>query len=212
MQPLDHVEARRSRLAFDGGDFVADDETVFVTPAVLRRNLGISVQNADDLLHVLRRRLGREVVLLREAPPHHAGMFMMPAGNRTVLVGDPSLARPVLPAGSSPLAAPDFSEETQRLFDAVAATCLHHDYRVIRIPVVPGQDGRSYLSYLNAILDERDGQHVVYMPTYSGVDQLNRQATAVWERIGFQVHPVDCTRTFPHAGSLRCLVNVLART
>ena len=209
--PPRRVAARRSALAFDGGDFVADAETVFVTPAVLARNLGGAVSSAEELASWLRTVLQRRVTLLAEAPPHHAGMFMMATGERRVLVGDPSLVAPLL-RGALPLANPDFSSETQARFDSVAAACRKAGYRVARIPVAPDRDGRTWLTWLNVILDQREGRRIVYMPTYRGVPALNRAAGEVWRRQGYEVRAVDCTDCYRHFGSLRCLVNVLSRS
>ena len=206
------VAWRRSRLAFDGGDFVADAHTAFVTPAVLRRNLGGAAASAADLRRRLSHVLQRKVVLLPDAPEHHAGMFMMLVGDRTAAVGDPALGRQALASAACPLAEPDFSERTQRRFDAVAASCAAAGYRVVRVPVVPGRDGRTYFTYLNVILDQRDGARTVYMPVYRGAEALNRAAAKVWEGLGFEVRSVDCTETYVHFGSLRCLVSVLRRT
>ena len=138
--------ALKSSLYFDGGDFTADATTVFVTPAVLRRNLQRTVASRDDLLRILHQQLKKKIVLLDEAPDHHAGMFMMVVGTRTVLVGDPSLANPFmgslstealkLPGGA------DLSAATQRLYDAVAAQVSAAGYRVVRIPLVPATDGK----------------------------------------------------------------------
>src|SRR5436190_4934849 len=75
----DHLRVVRSPLEFDGGDLLADESTVFVTPAVLRRNLHRVVDSAADLEESLHRTLGRRVILLDESPEHHAGMFMMAA-------------------------------------------------------------------------------------------------------------------------------------
>jgi len=213
----DDVISHRSALVFDGGDFVADNETVFVTPRVARRNVGVTVASLDELRRELARIVKRRVVLLDDAPPHHAGMFMMLAGNRTAVVGDPSLAAALAPAGTPadtdpwPLDHPDFSETTQRRFDAVAARCKAAGYRVVRIPGVPGRDGRTYLTYLNVILDERGGRRAVYMPVYEGAESVNDAVEAVWRKLGFGVHRIDCTNTYKHFGSLRCLVNVLRR-
>jgi hypothetical protein len=203
------VEMHRSCLAFDGGDFVADSETVFVTPAVARRNVGAWVASEQQLQRDLSEMLHRRVVLLTQAPPHHAGMFMMTVGNRTVLVGDPSLAREH--AEGLPLAGPDFSDETQRLFDAVAEHCAGAGYRVVRIPTVPDRDGRTWLTWLNVIIDERDGRRTVYMPTFTGVEALSDAAESVWRELGYEVRRIDCTATYRYFGSLRCLVNVLRR-
>jgi hypothetical protein len=212
------VDCRRSSLLFDGGDFVADDHRVFVTPDVLLRNLQQTVRTRDELQMRLEVALNRSVVLLEDAPPYHAGMFMMAVGDRTVIVGDAAAARDILSksgqVGSSELCPPsgfDFSDETIGRFDAVAVQCSKAGYRVIRIPVAPGHDGRTYLTYVNVIVDHRDDKRIVYMPVYDGADQLNRAAANVWAGTGYEVREVNCTACYRHYGSLRCLVNVLRR-
>lgn len=210
-----HVAAVRSGLLFDGGDFVADGETVFVTPRVLHRNLQKTVKTRQELLDRLKTVLRRKVVLLEDAPDHHAGMFMMPVGGRTMLVGDPAAGRRLtenvdLDALCPPKGA-DFSEATQARFDAVASQCRSAGYRVVRMPVVPGRDGRTFLTPLNVILDERDERRVVYMPIYRGADALNEAAASVWNSVGHDVRTIDCSDAYTHFGSLRCLVNVLRR-
>ena len=217
------VTARRSELYFDGGDFLADSENVFVIPRVLQRNLQHTVVSRHELLGILETTFRKRVVLLNESPDHHAGMFMASIGRRTMLVGDPSLSKKFQPfdlppdgcmasTGSSPPDfEPDFTDETQRLFDAVAAQCSSQGYSVVRIPTVPGRDGRSYLTYVNVVMDQRAERRIVYLPVYRGAEALNAAAQAVWERLGYEVHPVDCTRVFRHFGCLHCLVNVLSR-
>jgi hypothetical protein len=214
-----HVSTVASSLNFDGGDFVCDDETAFVTPAVLLRNLQNTVADRDDLMAALRERLNKRVVLFDNAPPHHAGMFMMTIGENSVIVGDPSLARAIIKqhVGDGKLTnllakvEPDFSKQTQERFDVVADRCRDEGYRVARIPVVPGGDGRTYLSYVNTILDQRKGGRVVYLPVFEGADCLNDAAANVWRGSGYEVRRVDCTNCFPHFGTLRCLVNVMER-
>ena len=212
------VVSVRSELYFDGGDFVADRETVFVTPAVLLRNLQQTVLTREELIERLSALLKRKVVLLRDAPDHHAGMFMMPVGDRTVLVGDPAAARRLLAdspethaADLCPQDGPDFAAATIARFDAVAEQCEAAGYRVVRIPIVPGHDGRTYLTYLNALLDRHGGRRIVYMPVFSGAGPLNRAAEEVWIGLGYVVRSVNCDACYPHFGSLRCLVNVLRR-
>jgi hypothetical protein len=227
------VTAVRSELLFDGGDFVADGETVFVTPRVLLRNLQRTVATREELIERLAVVLGRNVVLLREAPDHHAGMFMMAVGDRAVLVGDPAAAKEILaespdadPASLCPPDGPDFSAATIARFDAVAEQCRRAGYRVVRVPIVPGRDGRTYLTYLNVVIDgvasgsvapggaAPDGDNrrpIVYMPVFSRVEPLNRAAERVWSRLGYEVRRVDCDACHVHFGSLRCLVNVLRR-
>jgi N-dimethylarginine dimethylaminohydrolase len=200
---LPGVRARRSGLVFDGGDFVADEETVFVSPRVVRRNPGLT---SAELHRRLSRMLARKVVLLGGAPDHHAGMYLMTAGRRRALVGDPSLARGIV-GDRAPLD-PDWSAATQAAFDAVAETVAGAGYRVVRVPVVPGRDGRTWLTGLNVILDGR----TVYLPVFRGAERFNRATADVWRHLGFDVRPVDCTATYRHFGSLRCLVNVLRRS
>ncbi len=213
---LPRVRARRSTLYFDGGDFVVDGDTVFVTPDVARRNIQHTVRDRAQLLRRLRQMLGRKrVILLDKAPPHHAGMFMMPAGHKTMLVGDPALGRKLLgadplPAGLREIGA-DFGRPLQALFDHVARRCREAGYRVVRMPILPGADGRTYVTYLNVILDQRAGQRTVYMPTFRGARALDLAATRIWRRLGYTVRPIDCSATYQHYGSLRCLVNVLRR-
>ena len=218
------VLARRSGLYFDGGDFLADGDTVFVVPRVLQRNIQHTAASREEFLGILSRELKRRVILLDEAPDHHAGMFMASVGNRTMLVGDPSLARELvsgemarasqdatnefmgLPGG------PDFTLQTQHLFDAVATQCQSAGYRIIRIPVVPARDGRTYLTYVNVLIDQQGARRVVYLPFYRGVESMNNASSKVWESLGYEVRSVDCTSAYRHFGCLHCLVNVLCRS
>lgn len=218
------ILARRSGLFFDGGDFLADGDTVFVVPRVLQRNIQHTAGSREEFLGILSQALKRRVILLDEAPDHHAGMFMASVGNRSMLVGDPSLARDLfatemararqpatnefmgLPGG------PDFTPQTQNLFDAVATQCESASYRVIRIPVVPARDGRTYLTYVNVLMDQQGNRRVVYLPFYRGVEPLNAAARKVWENLGYGIRLVDCTSAYRHFGCLHCLVNVLCRS
>jgi hypothetical protein len=213
------VRARLSELYFDGGDVSADGETAFVRPSVLLRNVQRTVTTRDELVASLSRLLGRRVVILDGAPDHHVAMYMMPVGGKTVLVGDPKLAEAALAESPGEAAAvasflpdgPDFSEATAASFEAVAEHCRDAGYRVVRIPVVPGRDGRTYLTYVNAILDERDGRRTVYMPEYSFAGRLNDAARAVWGEVGYDVRPVECDGCARNFGTLHCLVNVMQR-
>jgi len=207
----------RSGLLFDGGDFVADRETVFVAPAVPARNIHRTVNSSNDLSRQLKALLGHDIVLLKDAPDHHAGMFMMTAGRRTVVVGDPASGKRLWDGMDARLRStcfpqkPDFSDATRERFESVAGACAAAGYRVVRIPAVAGVDGRTYLTYVNVIIDEQCGRPVVYMPAYRGADEMNLAARKVWEALDYDVRPIDCSTAMPHGGSLRCLVSVLRR-
>jgi hypothetical protein len=214
-----HLRARLSDLYFDGGDVDADGETAFVRPNVLLRNVQRTVATRDELIPELGRLLQRRVVLLDGAPDHHVGMYLMPVGSRTVLVGDPRLAERVLAEAPEEAAAvasflpggADFSEASVASFEAAAEHCRGAGYRVVRVPIVPGHDGRTYLTYVNGLIDERDGRRAFYMPEYSFAGHLNRAAAAVWNDLGYEVRPVECDGCARCFGTLHCLVNVLRR-
>jgi hypothetical protein len=212
------VSVLASGLYFDGGDVAADGETAFVTPAMPLRNIQRTVVNADEFRERLADALGRRVVLLHDAPDHHTAMYMVPVGNRTVLVGDPAWARRLLvEAGRQREAAdwfpggPDFSDATIGRFNTVARQCQALGYRVVRIPVLPGCDGRTFLTYVNAIIDQREDRRIVYMPTFAFADELNQAAAQVWRSLGYEVRLVRCDACYRHFGTLHCLVNVLRR-
>ena len=84
-----NISVEKSSLLFDGGDFVSDSETIFVSPNLLMRNPGF---NKERIKKILENQLGKKVVILEGAPEHHAGMYMMAIGNKRVIVGDPKLA------------------------------------------------------------------------------------------------------------------------
>ena len=72
--------ARRSDLFFDGGDFLADGPLVFATRALVERNLQHTVTTREHLTQAIAHDLGLTPILLDDGPLHHAGMFMMAAG------------------------------------------------------------------------------------------------------------------------------------
>jgi 8-oxo-dGTP pyrophosphatase MutT (NUDIX family) len=210
------VSTRRSDLYFDGGDFLVDTHNVFVMPRILAHNVQHTVYHREELLGVLAADLKRHVILLDEAPDHHAGMYVASVGGKTMVVGDPSLGSKFVPVGSTNgfmnlPGGPDFSTTTQHLFDAVARQCAAVGYRVVRVPTIPAHDGKTYLTYVNVILDQQGERRIVYLPYYRGAEALNAAARAVWEELGYEIRPVDCTDTFRQFGCLHCLVNVLKR-
>ncbi len=210
-----NIRATRSSLYFDGGDLLCDANYVFATPAVLQRNIEHTVDSRARLLDVLSSETLCKPVLMEEAPDHHAGMYMMAVGNHRMLVGDPSHGLPLLnrdaPMLTSMTGGPDETAQAQSRFDAVAKLTASLGYTVVRIPTIPGQNGKQYLTYVNVIMDQRDGKDVVYMPIYDDQPALNAAAQKVWESLGFEVIPINCTTTWPAGGTLHCLVNVLQR-
>ena len=199
---LGGVSATRSDLLFDGGDFVCDAETVFVTPRVVTANVGTTVLDRAELQAKLEQWTGKTVVLLQTAPDHHAGMFLMPVGQRRILVAS---CRPMDPAATEAAAL------AATRCDALASQLMTLGYQVTRIPVAVAADGRTYQTPLNAILDVRENRRIVYMPTYQDDTTITPAGRLIWESMGYEVRPVDCTTSYRHSGSLRCLVNIVSR-
>ena len=149
---------------------------------------------------------------------------MASVGGKTMLVGDPSLARELISAEMaqpdhaatnefmSLPGGPDFTAPTQHLFDAVADQCAAAGYKVVRIPVVPAQDGRTYLTYVNVLIDQQGGRRVGLSSLLSRRRAPQCRRPAVWEGLGYEIRPVDCTTAYRHFGCLHCLVNVLNRS
>jgi hypothetical protein len=213
----EQAEVFYSRLQFDGGDFVCDSESAFVNPSVIQRNIPSVVRDEKKLSDELAQLLKRKIFLLRDAPMHHTEMFMTLLPGGRVLVGDPSeglrLAQnnPAILALLAGAGGADESPETQRKFESVAQECRAAGYRVVRLPVLVGRDSRTWLSYANVVVDNRDGRTLVYMPAYRGAEELNAAAEKVWSDCGVIVRRVDCTSTYTSYGSLHCLVSIMGR-
>ncbi|MGA3182916.1 MAG: hypothetical protein ABSF38_21555 [Verrucomicrobiota bacterium] len=91
------ARAVRAELYFDGGDFLSDSDNVFVAPRVLARNVQHTVGSRLEFLAMLASQVKRPVILLDEAPDHHAGMFMASVGGRVMLVANPMLGKSFVP-------------------------------------------------------------------------------------------------------------------
>lgn len=208
-----HITAQRLPLYFDGGDLLATEHgDIFVAPRVLDRNLNRTIAGAEALIEMLHQSLGGRVILLKDAPDHHAGMYMMSLGNHTMLVADPRLGKPFLSEQTPDLpGGADFSDSTQHRFDAVAEQVEKEGYRVMRIPTIPSADGKTFLTYVNVMTEQRNGKDIVYLPKYQGAEAMNDAAAQVWKSLGYEVHPIDCTSSYRFFGNLHCLVNVLRR-
>jgi hypothetical protein len=210
---LGSVRGHRSRLRFDGGDVVVTETTAFVTPRMVRANVERGMGTREQIAAELAGLLDRQVITLDDAPDHHMGIYLMAAGDGRVLVADPSLAADRLPAGVETLmpCGVDRSAALQERLDAAADQVRAAGFEVIRMPVIAGLDGRTWMTPLNAVLETGPAGPVVYMPVYAGAEALNAAGEAIWRDLGFTVRRVDCTSAYRHFGSLRCLVNVLSR-
>jgi hypothetical protein len=201
--------AKRGGLFFDGGDILADGETVFVSPWLASKNIQKTVADEKQLDQRLEEMFRQRIVRFPAGPEHHTGMFMVSLGHRRAMVGDPSMAKNYA-QGPIPESA-DYSAETQAKFDAVAKTVESAGYCVTRIPVVPSTNQRAYVTYCNSIIDIEAGKPMVYMPVFDGWEALNEAGKNAWETEGFEVRKVNCTTSYAKFGNIHCLVNVLRR-
>ncbi|MBI5490485.1 MAG: hypothetical protein HY905_24330 [Deltaproteobacteria bacterium] len=202
---------------FDGGDFVSDERFVYATAVLPGRNEGTRWGDPGTMRDALAARFDRDVLLLGasrdDVPEHHIGMFVTPIGGGTVAVGDVDLGRTLMGGGEGELPAgltADFSPSTSAKFRRVAEELRRAGLEVVPVPLVPTTTPFVFVTYNNVLLDDReDGRHVL-VPTY-GLETLDAAGRAVWENLGFTVHPIDVSRLFVHGGALRCVAAVVRR-
>jgi hypothetical protein len=144
------------------------------------------------------------------------GIYLMAAGGGRIVLADPSWGQSLVdPAGLDelmPMGLED-SGAVQARLDAVADQLRSEGLEVVRMPVLAGRDGRTWMTPLNVVLENAGHpERVVYMPVYKGASRLSEAGRGVWQSLGYEVREVDCTSAYRHYGSLRCLVNVLRRS
>ena len=44
---------------------------------------------------------------------------------------------------------------------------------MVRVPTIPAADGRTYLTYVNCLIDRQGDRRIVYLPFYRGAAALN---------------------------------------
>ncbi len=206
---MDAAVARPTFL-FDGGDLIADETFAYVADPLFGRNPDAS---RGELIVDLEHELGLPVLALRDTPDHHIGMFVTPLGHGRVLVADPDLGLSLLSTTPEPggIGMPVMSDPEQlQRFRNVADQLEEAGLEVISMPIVPSTEPWVWMSYNNAMLETRDGQLHVYMPTY-GVPALDDAATEVWVGQGAVVHPIDVSDLFRLGGSVRCLTAPILR-
>jgi hypothetical protein len=221
---------RELPLYFDAGDFAVTGDDVLVDVNLFTRNASRGVGSPAALKELLGKLFTHNVVLLGDAdgdvPRHHMSMYMTPVGDRTVLVGDPRLAQPIVgatyvPGEASvdtgvPLRA-DFSDAVLARYDRAAALLEKAGYRVVRIPTVAFDD-KTYFAYTNGVYETRGTRKIAWVPQYAKDDSdgavraLDDAARKAYEDLGWEVRPVHVRAAYPYHGTIGCLANVLSRT
>ncbi len=132
-----------------------------------------------------------------------------------MVVGDPDLALERLEADGRSGDRLDVDGELALATDlepfrAVIAQLEAAGLDVVRLPLWPSDRPWVWLSYDNVLMETREGQLRVWLPTY-GEPVLDAAAVATWEALGAEVLPVDVRPVFRLGGSVRCLTAPLAR-
>lgn len=215
---LSRAEARPLPFFFEGGDLLADDDVAFVSANFLARNQPEDIDNRDALLRRLSTTLARRVFTVGDTsgdvPDHHIGMYLTPLGSGTVAVGDPDLGLSMLDRepGHDTMQRPDIQRDAQAYepFRQVIARLEAGGFDVVRIPMLLTTTPRVFVTYNNAILEQRGDEKRIYMPVYD-IPFLDAAATRAFEKQGWKVFPVRVDRVYQLTGSLRCLVGIVSR-
>lgn len=212
--PVD-VSVRTAAFQFEGGDLIADGSHVFIAPPLLGRNPDLSTAEVLDRVAA---ETGLEPVLLGttgEVPDHHIGMFLTPLGEGRVAVADADLGLRAVGHADAAVAGDkrielDHRGERVGRFRRVADELRAAGFEVIPIPILPAQERYVMFSANNAVLERRDGQLHVYLPSYDS-PRFDAAAERAWEDAGAVVHPIDVSGVFQLGGSVRCLTAPLLR-
>lgn len=214
---LDDVSCHPLPFAFEGGDLLSDGERIYVASTMLARSQPTSAADRQALLDQVAATFGKPVLPVGvspdDVPDHHIGMFLTPLGQNVVAVADPDLGRRLyeaLPAEQQTVQI-ETSEPPYEPFRYVLRAMEDAGLKTVRIPMLLTTTPRVYVTYNNAIVETRDGQRRIYMPTY-GIEPLDQLATAAFTGQGLEVQPVRVGELYENTGSLRCLVGVVRRT
>ncbi|MHC5028748.1 MAG: hypothetical protein ACYTGR_18520, partial [Planctomycetota bacterium] len=203
-------------LHLEGGNVIANGRHVFIGANVFDENQS----PPDSLLSLLADIGGRPVVVIGddrgEVPWGHVDMYLTPIDDRTILVASTWSGREALEESAS--AAPHsigFNERIESAgligpsLDQIAARLESEGYVVHRLPGLLGVD-QWMVTYNNVVLDHRGAERRVFMPVY-GIPSLDARAGKTYERLGYEVCPVDVSGVFTSGGAVRCIVNVTRR-
>lgn len=209
------LSCRALPFMFDGGDLISDGQTVFVAATALARNPPLDVDDRPGLIATVAAGLGLPVLVLGDSadavPDHHIGMYLTPLGDGRVAVADPDWGMALYRGG--PLPGGVQAERDDRVFarfKTVAAELTAAGYELVRIPLLLTDRPRVWVTYNNAVLEERDGRRQIFMPVY-GIPELDAAAKAAFEHAGWDVVEIPVGRLYTYTGSLRCLVGVIGR-
>lgn len=224
------VTVRTFPLGIEGGNLLASRTHLLVGRNAVHENVHPTLMTPEHVVEALRAAFGKPVIVVGETfednlPAEHLDMYMTVVADDTVIVGrrvvlaarnpSPRTARPLLVSGDGNDQAAETEEEAETAkdpdpCDLVAAEMAGRGFRVLRIPIHPDPGGEHFVTFNNALLEERAGRRIAYVPRY-GMPDLEHEARLVYARAGYEVRFVDVRRIYALEGAVRCLANVLKR-
>lgn len=214
----------------EGGNVLASEKRVFVGASVLQDNASLGAR--DKIESVLAELFGLPVVLVGDdkgkTPIAHLDMFVTILDDKNVLVGSPTLAVDILKVADEAskkglrerlFILPEVGDEKVSTsivergpsFDSIAKSLSQAGVHVERIPYADSRGGDFVVTYNNVIQEQRDGRHIVYMPTYE-IPALDEAARKTYEKLGCDVKPIDVAPISHLLGAVHCLTNVTERS
>lgn len=191
---------------FDGGDILATEDVVITSEVLFRKNNG-----RPELAGEIERLFGRKILVLRDAPEHHIGMFAAPLDSGTAAVGDPDIAKRVWTEKlSRRLGKADFSDSAVQPFRCAISELTAAGMHVVRVPTAY-IESQVYITYTNGVFETRGGRRIAYVPCY-GAPELDEAAFAAYKKAGWQVKPIYVGSVYKCRGTIGCLINVLDRS
>ncbi len=187
-------------LTHTGGNFMTDGHgTGFSSNLVLEENPGKTAAEIDT---IMRKFMGIHRFIKMEVLPydliHHIDMHMKLLDEETLLVGE-------YPPGVSD--GPQIEANLAYILNNFQ-TCFGRQYRVVRIPMPPDQQGRypsqggDYRTYTNGIIINR----TVIIPTY----ELRYDTTAfrIYREAmpGYRIAGINSNAIIPLSGAIHCIV------
>lgn len=216
-------------LILEGGNLLASRKQVFIGASIFKDNKDLG--GPDQVKADLAKLFAMPVVIVAdqagETPIAHIDMYLTVLADDHVLVGSPTLASETIKNADEGSRSelherlfdlpdqkgdePDFSSERAAAFDQIADSLAKQGLRVSRIPYVDSRKGDFIVTYNNVLQEQRDGRHIVYMPTYA-IPALDTVARKVYEGLGCEVVPIDVSPISHKLGAVRCLANVAERS
>ena len=202
------------------------------------------VKAAKDLFH---NEFGQPIIVMGEDDPEtqevegpandHLDMAITPLDEKTVAVGDPSLAQKILGKMTperrtevlgqlSKIFGQEVTEEDfaggryypnqQRDFDKYASNMEKNGFRVIRSPYAEPSWSTPNVTYTNCLQEQftkEDGTKVkrVFLPIFE-IPELDNYAVNMYKSEGFEVFPIPMPTLAERKGALRCISQWLDRS